>query len=64
MIRAPRMLPLCLQTVFSLYFWVNWRRASALFTCLQVRLVVELNGLGISLSSVSEQYFTHEFKVQ
>lgn len=38
MIRVPKMLLLYRQTAFSLYFWVNWRRASTLFTCLQVSL--------------------------
>lgn len=62
MIRAPRMLPLYLQTVFSPYFWVNWRSASAPSTCLQVRPEVEMKGLGISLNSVSKHCFTASSK--
>ena len=47
-IRAPRTWPLWLQTVFSLSSWVNWRRASALCTCSQVRLGAGARGLRIS----------------
>ncbi|XP_038963386.1 dual specificity protein phosphatase 16 isoform X2 [Rattus norvegicus] len=49
MIRVPRMLVLCRQTAFSLCFWVSWRRASTLFTCLQE--LMQQNGIGYVLNA-------------
>ncbi|EDL10522.1 dual specificity phosphatase 16, isoform CRA_a, partial [Mus musculus] len=49
MIKVPKMLVLCRQTAFSLYFWVNWRGASTLSTCLQD--LMQQNGIGYVLNA-------------